>query len=351
MECPSCGTEAAPTGQRFCSKCGANLAPAVPPTAYGQGSRITGPLFADDAPDARPAPPAMPAPAPPTFAAPRSPQPSPQPGYSPLPPGQTPAAPPAFGQPPFGQPPFGQPPFGQPPPAGYDDNRRRRRRTSIVLLVAAAVVAALIGAGGVVLVFGGDDDPTGTSADDRAGDGDRTGAGTDPSAPTGASPTGTETAEPRAFRCWNGGPAVTRLASCTPPFGAAGMAWVFPSSTGATCATGAGAQRASEAECAPVIGADPVRFHYSEWRSRTALESYYGGNTVAGIEAPDGRDDLTAVRVSSRASSVGYKVAIYYADASALWSVTIYAADESQYLAAVDELAARPFRQLRGKRA
>ena len=144
---------------------------------------------------------------------------------------------------------------------------------------------------------------------------------------------------------------MTRLASCTPPFGAAGMAWVFPSSTGGTCSTDAGAQRASEAECAPVVGDDTVRFHYSEWRSRSALETYYGGNTVASIGSPGGRDDLTAVQVVSRDSSVGYKVAIYYADASALWSVTIYAADEAQYQAAVDQLVMRPFRRLRGEPA
>ena len=351
MECPSCGTEAAPTGQRFCSKCGANLAPAVPPTAYGQGSRITGPLFADDAPDARPAPPAMPAPAPPTFAAPRSPQPSPQPGYSPLPPGQTPAAPPAFGQPPFGQPPFGQPPFGQPPPAGYDDNRRRRRRTSIVLLAAAAVVAALIGAGGVVLVFGGDDDPTGTSADDRAGDGDRTGAGTDPSAPTGAEPDGDR--DSRAA----GLPVLERRARRDPARqlhtalrrrrDGVGLPLLdrghLRDRGRRPAGVGGGVRAGHRRRPGPL----PLQRVAVADGTRVLLRRQHG----RGLEAPDGRDDLTAVRVSSRASSVGYKVAIYYADASALWSVTIYAADESQYLAAVDQLAARPFRQLRGKRA
>jgi hypothetical protein len=112
-----------------------------------------------------------------------------------------------------------------------------------------------------------------------------------------------------------------------------------------------GAQRATEAECTPVVGGASVRFHYSEWRSRPALENYYGGNTLESLGAPGGRDDLTAVRVVSRDSTVGYKVALYYSDPMALWSVTIYAADEAEYLAAVAQLEMRPFRQLRGKRA
>ncbi len=331
MDCPECGTAAAGPDQRFCVKCGTNLAPVEPPTAYGQGTRITGPLFADDVP-AGPHPPPTgppPPPAPPTFAAP----PTPQPGFSP------PPTPPGA--------------FIPPTAAPQDDQRGGRRRTSVVLLLAATVVAALIGAGGAVLLFGGDDDsPSDTSAEDRADRRDdvdgSTGAG--PSAPTDPSPAETETTEPPTFRCWDGGTA-NRLEACPQPSGAGGMAWVFPSSTGATCSTEAGSQRASEAECAPAVGDATVRFHYSEWRSREALETYYGANTVAVIEAPDGRADLSAVQVVSRDSSVGYKVAIYYADPSARWSVTIYAADEAQYLAAIDELVMRPFGKLLGRPA
>lgn len=331
MDCPECGTAAAGPDQRFCVKCGTNLAPVEPPTAYGQGTRITGPLFADDVPVGLPRPPAGPPPptAAPTFAAP----PTPQPGFSP------PPTPPGA--------------FIPPTPAPQDDQRGGRRRTSVVLLLAATVVAALIGAGGAVLLFGGDDDsPSDTSAEDRADRRDDVdgSAGAGPSAPTDPSPAEAETTEPPTFRCWDGGTA-TRLESCPQPSGAAGMAWVFPSSTGATCSTEAGSQRASEAECAPAVGDATVRFHYSEWRSREALETYYGANTVAVIEAPDGRADLSAVQVVSRDSSVGYKVAIYYADPSARWSVTIYAADEAQYLAAIDELVMRPFGKLLGRSA
>ncbi|WP_322937171.1 zinc ribbon domain-containing protein [Nocardioides bizhenqiangii] len=329
MDCPTCGTPPDRPDQRFCAKCGTNLAPAEPPTAYGQGTRITGPLFADDLPP----PPA----APPTFAVPAT----PPPGYPPVPPPPVP-------------PPTGPPPTG-PPPIAYEAGRNGRRRTPVVLMAVAALFAAAIGAGGVVLLFGGDDDsPSDTSAEDRANDtGDRD-ATTDaaPSAQASETPTATETAtkEPPTFQCWDGGAAVTRLADCAAPTGAAGLAWVFPSSTGASCSTEAGAQRASEAGCAPVVGGATVRFHYSEWRSRAALETYYASNTVAVIAAPDGRGDLVALQVESRDSSVGYKVAIYYTDPSAPWSVTIYAADEAEYLAAVDQLAMRPFPQLRGER-
>jgi hypothetical protein len=327
-DCPSCGTPQARPEQRFCAKCGTNLAAVEPPAAYGQPSRITGPLFADDLP-----PPPQ---APPTYAV---------PSYPPAgPPPYPPAGPPAY--PPAGRP----PPPGQPPAPSPYDNRSSRRRTSIVLLVAAALVAALIGAAGVVLLFAGDDD---NKPDTAATDG----ANPRPTKHTGgtssptASPTESETGEPRAFRCWDGGAPVSRPGECSPPFGAAGLAWVFPSSTGSTCSASVGAERASETECTPDVGGAAVRFHYSEWRSRAALEAYYGGNTVASIAAPAGRDDLTALQVTSRESAVGYKVALYYADPSALWSVTIYAADESQYLSAVDQLDMRPFGQLRGKRA
>jgi hypothetical protein len=326
MDCPNCSTPRDRPDQRFCAKCGTNLAPAEPPTAYGQGTRITGPLFADDLPP----PPA----APPTFALPAT----PQPGYPPVPP-----------------PPSGPPP-SSPPPIAYEAERNGRRRTPVVLLAVAALFAAAIGAGGVVLLFGGDDDsPSDASAEDRAnGTRDRDGT-TDagPSTPASETPTATETEtkEPPTFLCWDGGAAVSRLADCAPPAGAAGLAWVFPSSTGATCSTDAGAQRASEADCAPTVGGDTVRFHYSEWRSREALETYYGGNTVAAIGAPGGRADLVAMQVVSRDSSVGYKVAIYYADPTALWSVTVYASDETQYQSAIDQLVMRPFNQLRGERA
>lgn len=318
MDCLSCGAAPNRPDQRFCAKCGTNLAPVEPPAAYGHGTRITGPLFADDVPTAPPAPPPPP-----------------------------PRLPPSPGPPP---PP---PPYAvAPPPTSYDAHQGSRRRSPVVLLAVAALFAALIGAAGVVLLFGGhEDSPSDTSAEDRAdGPGDvtdKTDGGS--SAPSRPGPTETQSSKPSTFRCWNGGRAVARLGSCTPAFGAAGMAWVLPSSTGATCTLEAGAQRASEAECMPTVGDDTVRFHYSEWRTRAALETYYGGNTVGGIGSPSGRDDLTAVQVESRDRSVGYKVAIYYADSSALWSVTIYAGDEAQYQAAVDQLVMRPFRRLSGE--
>ena len=229
-----------------------------------------------------------------------------------------------------------------------------------MLLVLAALVAAVVGAGAAVLLFGGEDDSSrDTSAEDRAdasGGSDST-AGSDEvsetadasSAPTSPTATETQPGERSTFRCWNGGPTVARLASCTLPFGAAGMAWVFPSSTEATCSTHTGAdQRATEVDCAPVVGGDAVRFHYSEWLTSADLAVYYGRTSVAPIAPPGGRGDLTAAQVESRDPDVGYKVAIYYTNADALWSVTIYAADEEEYQAAVDQLVMRPFRRLSG---
>lgn len=321
MDCPNCGATAAGPDQRFCAKCGTNLAPAAPPTAYGQAPRITGPLFADDPPPPPPPPP----PALPTYAVPSAPQPA-----------------------------YVAPPVAPQQPAAYDDGRGRRRR-SIVLLAVAAVFAALIGAGGVVLLFASDDPNDDASAEDRQGDaatraGDGTSAPTSPAETDVTGTTGTtETTDPAGFRCWDGS-AGTRLAQCTPPTGEAGLAWVFPAFDGATCSVGVADQRATEADCSPAVGGEAVRFHYSEWMTRPDLDVYYGRNTIAEIAPPDGRGDLTAVHVESRDPDVGYKVAIYYADPTALWSVTIYAADEAQYGAALDQLEMRPFRQLRGER-
>jgi hypothetical protein len=310
MDCPSCGTGATRPDQRFCAKCGTNLAPVVPPAAWGDVPRISGPLFADDVTTAPP-------PAPPT---------APPPPAFPLPP--VPAA-----------------ALASPPPS-YDD-RGGRRRGPIVLLAVAAVVAALIGAGGVVLLFSARDDEPSTRA--SAGDQSDSTIDASESSPGASPPTSSATGDPVLYRCWNGGTAVTRLSACGRPAGSAGLAWVFPSSAGDTCSVDAGPQRVAEAECYPSVAGDDVRFHYSLWRSRTALEGYYGGDTVATLPAPYGRDDLAAVRVASRAPSVGFKVAIYYQDPSALWSVTIYAADEAQYQAALDTLEVRPFRQLNGE--
>lgn len=330
MDCPSCGTAAAHPDQRFCAECGTNIAAVEPPSAYGQATRITGPLFAEDPPPA------------PTGTPPSSPPFAPPPTQAPPPPA------PAF-PPPSAPPPSGPPPSD--PPTAYGGEPPGRARSSIVLLVVAALVAALIGAGGVLLLFGGDDPDSDTTAEDREG-ADRT-ADRGPRAPTTAEQTETETddVEPPTYECWSGGVAVTRLVTCPPPTGADGLVWVFPSAADSTCAVEPGAERATEADCTPVVGGAAVRFHYSEWRTRPALENYYSGNMVEPLGSPDGREDITAVRVGSRDSDVGYKVALYYTDPTTLWSVTIYAADEAEYLAALDHLVMRPFRQLRGTRA
>lgn len=349
MNCSLCGTPSVREDQRFCARCGGDLREAAagaalppadatvhttappeaaaetvmgvpqavvePPPAYHQPSPVSGPLFAEDASTTRSAyvpPPPLPPPLPmpPVAAA----QPSSPPTYAVTPPG--------------------------------------RRRAPVVLMIAAAIVAALIGAGGVVLLFGNsDDDP---SASDRSSDDrdDVDAAATTPVDDQTATETATvsesATGDPETFRCWNGG-AVARLADCTSPTGTSGLAWVFPSSADNTCSSSVGVQRPTEVDCSPLVAGTPVRFHYSEWRSRAALEAYYGLRTFEAIGAPAGRDDLTAAQVVSRASDVGYKVAIYFSDPSGLWSVTIYAADESQYRAAVERLDVRPFRQLRGQ--
>ncbi|KAA1427559.1 zinc ribbon domain-containing protein [Nocardioides antri] len=329
-QCPQCGTAAVGDDQRFCAQCGTELvaggaqqvpppapgpAPGPvsavePPPAYGHPPRVTGPLFADDAPPTVATPPAAPTPV------------------------------------------HAQPPVPGPRPAAYDDGSGRRR-TTILLLVVAAVLAALLGAGGVVLLLGSEDEsPSDTTVDDRRDDVDTT-------PDTGATPTTTSTTpttsssetgatEQQAVQCWDG-ESVASLDSCSPPSGVEGMAWVFPSSTGSSCSAEPGVQRLTEADCTPTVAGETVRMHYSEWRSRTELESYYGGLTIGTLDPPDGRDDLAAREVVSRDPDVGYKVAIYYTSASGLWSVTVYAADEAQYLAALGELEIRPFGQLQGR--
>lgn len=315
MYCALCGTAAVRDDQRFCARCGGELRatstgaepqafavaeptvlPPPPPPAYSPGAPVTGPIFADDAPTVVPPTP-----------------------Y--LPPVVVPTAP------------------SQPP---------RRRRGPVILLAIAALLAAGAGAGGAVLLLGsGDEEPSSAAARDR--DADRPARSTEPSEvaeeSASASESVTPTEEARTFRCWSGGAPVADLAECGNPTGPDGLRWVFPSADQAGCTEDASAQRASEIECAP----GGVRFHYSEWRSRTALEQYYGGIALASIDPPSGRGDLTAFQVASRESGVDYKVAIYYTSPATLWSVTIYAADESQYRAVVGGLEVRQFRDLRGR--
>ena len=267
--CPRCGTEPVRDGQRFCARCGTDLA----------------------------GPPA-PAPAPPQYAAP-------------------------------------------PPPAPAGP-----RRTPVVVLAVAALVAALVGAFGVVLLLDGDEDRASdtTAEDERADEVATSDAVTSPS----TTATETETEEQRTFSCWDGGAPVASPSDCDPPSGPEGMAWVFPRSDDTGCATSPGENRATETDCTATVAGAAVRIHYSEWRVRANLESYYGGVAVGAIEPPDGREDLTALQVVSRDSDVGYKVAIYYSSVEGLWSVTVYAADETQYLAALQQVEIRPFDELRG---
>ncbi|PWN01113.1 hypothetical protein DJ010_19875 [Nocardioides silvaticus] len=309
MDCPSCGAAAARPDQHYCARCGTTLAPVEPPTAYDRGTRISGPLFADDFPP--PPPPPPPTAPPPT-------QPTPE------------------------------PPPASPPPVERD--RSRPMRPSIVLLVAAAVVAALIGAGGVMLLLGGDDDePTEAKERSRAGAGTATDDA--PTSPANTEPSNTgATKEPPQFRCWNGDGPVNRLADCPLPSGPDGMAWVFPSVLDDGCSVRAGAARATEADCIELVEGSEVRFHYSEWRSRAALEAYYGRNETGAVGTLAGNPDLTVVEVISRDPAVDYKVAIYYEDPSTLWSVTVYAADQAQFFYAEGKVEARRLKQIRGER-
>ncbi|KAA1421542.1 hypothetical protein F0U44_04450 [Nocardioides humilatus] len=324
MNCALCGTAAVHDDQRFCARCGGELgtpppppadvtmpgsmpvpmpvtppppaAPIPPPPAYFPPPRVNGPLFADAEVTVRPTPPPAPLPV---------------------------VVPPVPRQP--------------------------KRRMPVLVLVVAALLAAAVGAGGVVLVLSGQDDDRSTAATDSPTRDQRTtSAPTSDAAPTSdVGQTKSATPKPRDFRCWDGGKRVAALAACGLPTGQDGLTWVFPSAAASGCYGNTGVQRDAEIECSP----SGVRFHYSEWRSRGALETYYGGNGPVSIDPPSGRADLRAFQVESRDPDVGYKVAVYFADPSALWSVTIYAADRDQYLAIIRELDVRPFRDLRGKRA
>ena len=222
-------------------------------------------------------------------------------------------------------------------------------RPSVVLLVAAAVVAVLIGAGGVMLLLGGDDEPTEARERGRPGAGTTTDDAAASPGTTEPSSPGT-TKEPPQFRCWNGDGPVDRLADCPVPSGPDGLAWVFPSVLDDGCTVRAGAARATEADCVELVEGSEVRFHYSEWRSRAALEAYYGRNETGTVGPLAGNPDLTVVEVVSRDPAVGYKVAIYYEDPATLWSVTIYAADQAQFFYAEGKVEARRLEQVRGER-
>jgi hypothetical protein len=230
-----------------------------------------------------------------------------------------------------------------------------------VLVAVLALFAALLGAGGVFLLLG--DDEPGTTAQDEGtaddviegqGRGDAT---TGPEAETGEATTPaddpTEPAPTEAvagFTCWDG-TKVAKPSRCRVPTGQDGLAWVFPTSDDPGCTPRTGAARVTEADCYPDVAGRSVWFHYSEWRSPAAMTDYYQGQALATLGPPNGRTDLTAYLVESRQSDIGHKVAIMYVDPTAVWSVTIYAADEQQYAGALARLDMRPFRQLRGKRS
>ncbi|WP_141015476.1 zinc ribbon domain-containing protein [Nocardioides sambongensis] len=193
-----------------------------------------------------------------------------------------------------------------------------------VLPVLGVLVAASIGIGGTLLLLGG---PGEAAADRTPAEAGATATAADPTGPVppASSTSSTRTARPpgagRArFECWDG----SRVASadrCPALNGTDGMAWVFPGSEGPGCRrAGSSGGRGVEVNCTEQVGGREVEVHYSRWRSWESMDRNYRD---AATRSLDLRRDVNARAVASE--RVAGKVAVWLADRSAPYSVTIYA--------------------------
>ncbi len=148
-------------------------------------------------------------------------------------------------------------------------------------------------------------------------------------------------------QCWNGEAAAT-VAGCSLPTDTDGLRWVFPVSDGADCdPEGPGyASKVVERWC-PITLADggDGQVHYSEWRDLAAMVDHYEGARV-GQDLEVGRPDLVAFPVKKVDEM--QKVVLFYRDADAPFSVTVYADSQANLYDAVGRLMIRASDQLRG---
>lgn len=214
-----------------------------------------------------------------------------------------------------------------------------------MLLLVLVLVAVGIGATGAVLLLRGDDVTAAADDESRRAPGPRDGPVSELSASPVDETEVTNTVAPPAFRCWDGADVGT-LAECRAPTGADGLSWVFGGSTGEQCVVVPDPGRLTEVDCYPSQAGGQVRVHYSEWRSREALEEYYAGNLRSVLAPP--APYLEAWLLDA---SVDHKVVVFYDDPAARWSVTVYAETEAQYRSVVEGLEPRPARWLAGERA
>lgn len=220
------------------------------------------------------------------------------------------------------------PPAPLSPPAPAEPARPRRSGT--VAIVLAVVGVLLLSAVVTALVLGRDEEP-----DEVADDSGRPGSassGPSRSPSSGGTASGGTAA---LLTCWKGAPA----ASCPAVRGAGAMAWVFPGSDDADCApTDPAAPRLASTWCTPGQG---YVVHYSQWPDWASMNGYYTAKAVRTLPL---RTDVHGARYDGETRQGSYwevKIAAWYVDRAAPWSVTVYAHDLATAERVYDRLGAR----------
>lgn len=209
-----------------------------------------------------------------------------------------------------------------PGPLAPPEAEPRPRRSGTIAIVLAVVGVLLVSAAVTALVLGGrDDDPD--EAADEAGTSGSVSSG-DSKSPSSGSPAsdGPASDGPAALlTCWKGPPS----ASCPAVRGAGAMAWVFPGSGSSDCVPNEpAAPRLASTWC--TVG-DEYVVHYSQWPDWASMNGYYAAKALRTLPL---RSDVHGARYDGETRQGTYwevKVAAWYVDRAAPWSVTVYAHD------------------------
>jgi hypothetical protein len=242
-------------------------------------------------------------------------------------------------------PPHPSPPL--PPPREYGaPGTPPGRQPWLVAVLAAMAVVALVGGVLVVLDLVRDDGPGGDPAAVRSGR--PTGSASPSDQPTPAPTTAPTTPVAPAVRCWDGSSA-ERVADCSRPDGAAGLAWVFPNLAGQKCGdpTQTGPGVVLRVLCVDRL-ADGTRVQvgYYQWQSVRAGIAFYEGQ---GLARADSGGVLRWTGASAGPPDIAKTAALY---GNAPFSLTVTLPANAAPAADDDRIfALRPPEQLRGEAA
>jgi hypothetical protein len=202
----------------------------------------------------------------------------------------------------------------------------------VLVLVAVLVLAGGIAAA-VIAATGDSKGSPQTAADDPAEVTDRskpTDSRKEKERRTAPSPMNDE----EAVRCWDGATATT-LEACGFPQGNPGLRWVFDGMKDLDCEPifAPNKDRAATRYCYGDIDGRPVQYHVSHWRHWDEMAHFYDTYRTEPGDLDLGRTDVRAFWVRTDGD---LKIAVYYTDHAAPWSMTVHADDDRDALAAAD---------------